>query len=97
MNRVVENKENHSVFLFVMIMRFIVFFCVFFGGSIVNAAEHDEAWLALGHYRPKMFGGYESTIDTDNFFLSKQGKTAPDDELQATIDLFESQGQEDKK
>ena len=97
MNRVVENKENHSVFLFVMIMRFIVFFCVFFGVSIVNAAEHDEAWLALGHYRPKVFGGYESTIDTDNFFLSKQGKTAPDDELRATIDLFESQGKEDKK
>ena len=63
----------------------------------VGASQVDEAWLALGHYRPKVFGGYESTIDTDNFFLSENGKNSPQDELLATIDLFNNKGQEDKK
>ena len=78
-------------------MRFICFLLVFGWCWAVNAAQVDDAWLALGHYRPKIFGGYESTIDTDNFFLNKQGKTSPDEELRATIDLFEKQEQEDKK
>lgn len=46
-------------------------------------------WLAVGHYQPKG-GGYESTIDSTNFFLSAQGKNNPGAELEATIALFQS-------
>ena len=95
-NRVVECK-NHSVFLFVVIMRFICWLFILCWVNASSATALDEAWLALGHYRPKMLGGFESTIDTDNFFLSDQGKTSPHDELQATINLFSELGREDKK
>ena len=56
-------------------------------------AENDFAyspeWLAVGHYQPKG-EGFESTIDTPNFFLSKNGKVNPKSELEATIALFQS-------
>jgi len=53
-----------------------------------NFAYSDE-WLAIGHYQSK-WNGYESTIDTDNFFLSENGKVNPKSELDATIALFQS-------
>lgn len=46
-------------------------------------------WLALVHYRPAWGGGYRSSIDSDNFFISPHGKTDPAAELAATVDLFE--------
>ena len=52
-----------------------------------NFAYSDE-WLAMLHYQPNG-GGYESTIDTANFFLSENGKVNPADELQAAIALFD--------
>jgi hypothetical protein len=42
-------------------------------------------WLRLGHYRKKLFGGYQSTIDDPGFFLSPDGKTNPQKELEATL------------
>ncbi len=78
-------------------MRFLCFLCICFWANIANATFTDEAWLALGHYRPKIFGGYKSTIDTDNFFLSPKGKISPQDELQATINLFSGEKNDDKK
>ncbi|MBQ8436610.1 MAG: DUF4105 domain-containing protein [Alphaproteobacteria bacterium] len=80
-----------------MMMRFICFLCICFWANIANGAPVDNEWLALGHYRPQIFGGYKSTIDTDNFFLSPKGKISPQDELQATIDLFSNNQNEDKK
>jgi len=56
---------------------------------------YSSEWLALGHYQ-KDGKGYESTIDTPNFFLSKNGKVNPKDELMASIDLFESENNEQK-
>ena len=50
----------------------------------------DPQWLALVHYRPAWFGGVRSTIDSDNFFVSPEGKYSPRKELEATIDLFEN-------
>lgn len=47
------------------------------------AHEADKAWLALGHYQ-----NGKSSIDSPNFFLSEDGKTNPNAELQATIELF---------
>lgn len=64
-------------------------FLLFCKPCFANIAEGDD-WLALVHYRPKTFGGYESTIDSENFFLSENGKTNPKAELEATINLFES-------
>lgn len=58
----------------------------------------DAGWLALGHYRPSRWGDtYVSTIDSENFFLSKQGKTSPEAELLATIELFSNSGNEEQK
>lgn len=61
--------------------------------SVKAEVENSQQWLALGHYRPQIFGGVESTIDSPNFFLAVNGKTSPEDELKATIALFE-QGKE---
>lgn len=58
-------------------------------GAAADFAGSDE-WLAVGHYQPKFFGGYESTIDSPGFFLSPRGKHNPEAELEATIALFQS-------
>lgn len=62
-------------------------------------AEGDFArspeWLAVGHYQPAG-KGYKSTIDSPNFFLAEKGKFNPEDELEATIALFQSNDDETK-
>lgn len=45
----------------------------------------DEGWLRLGHYRPGLFGGYESEVDGAAFFLAGDGKTNPRAELEASL------------
>ena len=76
-----------------MMIRLIFFiFCFLWLVSPVSAVENtanSPQWLSLVHYRPKFFGGYESSIDSDSFFLAEDGKTNPESELQATIKLFE--------
>ena len=63
-----------------------------------TSLDVDEAWLALGHYRPSFWSDtYTSTIDSENFFLSKDGKTSPKAELSATIELFSKPGNEEQK
>jgi hypothetical protein len=49
---------------------------------------HDLQWLRLGHYRPALFGGYESQADGKRFFLAPDGKKNPASELDATIAGF---------
>lgn len=74
--------------------KFSAFILSFFFAVNAQAAVADFAatqeWLALGHYRPQIFGGYESTIDAPSFFLSLQGKTNPQAEFEATVALFQS-------
>jgi hypothetical protein len=53
----------------------------------LRLAENDE-WLRLGHYRRSWTGNVTSEADGNNFFLSPQGKTQPQLELDATIDGF---------
>ena len=53
-----------------------------------QAYAMDLKWLALGHYQPQWTGYQESTVDSENFFLSPIGKNNPEAELQASIDLF---------
>lgn len=77
-----------------------VFFLLSFFPFSPQAAEtslaSDSQWLALGHYRRQWTGGYRSTIDSPGFFVSSEGKTNPQAELNATIELFEA-GSDEKK
>ncbi len=54
----------------------------------INIIAATPAWHALLHYRPTLFGGVKSTIDSDNFFMAEKGKTNPVAELKATVALF---------
>lgn len=55
--------------------------------------HEDPAWLTLLHYQPDRFGdGYSSQADDDRFFLSEQGKTSPEAELQATLEAITRPG-----
>lgn len=94
-----------ALFLFAELMKkFVVFANLIFGlifARPLNAADlelvaADPQWLALGHYRPQTFGGFESTIDSEKFFLSGDGKVNPRSELEATILLF-NQGKDKEK
>ena len=49
---------------------------------------HDRDWHLLIHYRSRLFGGYESEQDDPGFFLSRDGKTDPQAELDATLAQF---------
>ncbi len=53
----------------------------------------DPAWLALGHYRKRLLGGYESEVEPSEFFVSPAGPTNPQAELEATLlAFFEPEG-----
>ena len=52
-----------------------------------NLANSDE-WHRVIHYQPTVFGGFESDIDDQRFFLAHNGKTDPEAELHATISSF---------
>lgn len=70
-------------------MKYILFiFFLFYFFSAQAGFEKTPEWLSLVHYRPSVLGGYKSSVDTDNFFLSPNGKTNPEAELNATIELF---------
>lgn len=53
----------------------------------LKAAAFSSEWLRLLHYRPKLFGEYQSEITTPEFFISRNGKNDPLQELQATLQL----------
>ena len=46
------------------------------------------AWLRLGHYRPKLTGGWQSQADGPAFFLAQHGADDPAAELDATLRAF---------
>jgi hypothetical protein len=48
----------------------------------------SREWHALLHYRPNFFGGVTSEQDGPTFFLSPDGKTNPQAELEATLTGF---------
>ncbi len=55
---------------------------------------YDAAWLRLGHWRPRLLGGYESEADGPDFFLSHIGKRDPEAELESTLRGFFAPGLE---
>jgi hypothetical protein len=50
--------------------------------------HQQRYWHLLLHYRSTLAGGYESEADEPGFFLSPQGKTDPQAELEATLKQF---------
>ncbi len=47
-----------------------------------------RSWLLLIHYRSTLWGGWKSEVDDPDFFLSPQGKSDPQKELEATIQAY---------
>ena len=56
--------------------------------AITGKLHQDRYWHLLLHYRKDFFGGYTSEVDDPGFFLSPDGKTDPEAELQATLTYF---------
>ncbi|OZB20115.1 MAG: hypothetical protein B7X58_01640 [Marinobacter sp. 34-60-7] len=57
-----------------------------------NLHEHP-VWLTLGHYHQDTLGsGFTSQADDPAFFLSENGKTSPEAELQATLEAIRQPG-----
>lgn len=50
--------------------------------------HEQRQWRALLHYRPSLFGGYESITDDPKFFFSPEGKHSPEAELVETLKAF---------
>jgi hypothetical protein len=48
----------------------------------------EREWHLLLHYRKDLFGGYTSEQDDTGFFMSPNGKTDPQAELDATLTQF---------
>jgi hypothetical protein len=48
----------------------------------------EREWHLLLHYRENLFGGYTSEQDDPGFFMSSDGKTDPQAELDATLKQF---------
>ncbi|MDH5445487.1 MAG: DUF4105 domain-containing protein [Gammaproteobacteria bacterium] len=48
----------------------------------------DLVWHALLHYKPGWWHDHVSEVDGEDFFLSQQGKTSPQAELEATLASF---------
>ena len=78
----------------------LLVFCllVLCGGQWAFAQEQDlrviefskrKEWLYTLHYQP-INSGYKSNVDSHNFFLAKEGKFSPLNELKASLKFFSS-------
>lgn len=79
--------QNRTLCCFVVVL-FLYFIPIQAGANIAIEIADTPQWHTLMHYRPSLFGGVKSTIDSEDFFLASDGKTNPLSELQATRDLF---------
>ncbi|OOE33538.1 hypothetical protein BZG05_10930 [Salinivibrio kushneri] len=84
-----------NAFAFLSFHMSLIILCLFSAPAFAEKSDFDiphlaqqPYWLQLGHYLPQTFSGYESTIDSETFFLSPQGKTQPKQELMATINAL---------
>lgn len=68
----------------------LALFATFSSYSSSSLSEHPT-WLKLGHY--KNASAPQSYIESDSFFISKNGKNNPSSELKATIDAFNKDAQ----
>lgn len=72
-----------SKFIFLIVCFFIPFHVT----AHESMAESQE-WLSLVHYHPNFLGRYKGSIDSESFYLAKDGRINPKAELEATIKLF---------
>ena len=56
--------------------------------SLQAKLASEREWHLLLHYREDLFGGYTSEQDDPGFFMSPDGKTNPQAELDATLKQF---------
>ena len=95
-----KSTEKNAV-LFNLKMRFVFCFLICFVFSFSALADDfssDLSWTALVHYQKTMWGGYKATIGSDDFYNAGQiGRTDPKAEMDATIKLFESDENTQKK
>ena len=56
--------------------------------SLQAKLASEREWHLLLHYRENLFGGYTSEQDDPGFFMSPDGKTDPQAELDATLKQF---------
>jgi hypothetical protein len=64
--------------------------------ELINKGLHaklasEREWHLLLHYRQNLFGGHTSEQDDPGFFMSPDGKTDPQAELNATLKQFFSE------
>lgn len=67
-------------------------FCLFLYLPMPLKAQeyaYSSQWLSMMHYQ-RYWLGYKGTIASSNFYVSEQGRTNPQNELQANIALFNS-------
>ncbi len=53
-----------------------------------QALHQRPEWHKLMHYKPTLFGDYESQVDAPRYFIATNGKTNPQAELSATLNAF---------
>ena len=58
-----------------------------FAGELENLADSPE-WLKLLHYQSQVFSGYHGLVENDDFYISKNGRISPFEELKAEIKEF---------
>src|SRR5690606_22368685 len=54
--------------------------------ATLQTLAEDPFWISLGHYERQNFGGWQSYIDDEDFFLAVDGARAPLAELRATLE-----------
>ena len=80
------------MFIFFFLCSFLISF-----SAVASVPADDIQWRALLHYQKQFIGADESTIDSEDFFLSPVGKYNAEAELAATIRLFEDSHDNEKK
>lgn len=64
-----------------------IFALLFLFSNLVLSHDFDPQWLKILRYNKTLFG-HESEVDYPKYFLSKDGKTDPLKEMQASIKAF---------
>ncbi|KDM89923.1 DUF4105 domain-containing protein [Photobacterium galatheae] len=75
------------------LLPFSVFSCsaLAFTTQDIQQLSESQYWHTLGHYQSGITGSFKSLVDSPTFFISEQGKTNPLAELNATVDVFETE------
>ncbi len=64
--------------------------------AIKHELYNNKQWQRLMHYQPTLFGGIESQVDGEEYFLAPNGKINSKAELEATIKGFFSSVEKNK-